>query len=426
MSTRISEARSRTVNRGQQGMGIELMGKAIIAVLEIGTSNTVALIGEVLEGGRVRISGFGSVKTAGVRKGLITDLTQAQAGVRSALTLAEDMASVSVGEVLLAVSGGHISSTCDEGKAPIRSADGKVTREDIDAVRELAREHQFPGQTILHALPQSYQLDDMDDILNPEGMRGKQLRLGSIFIHGQQERIEDARNLLKGLALDTRDIAFSALAAATAVLTDDQRSHGVLLIDLGGGTTNFVLIHRKVVVAAGSFGVGGDHITNDIAQAFGIRANRAEELKLSDGCAVIDAQRAGQRIEMPLNVIAGPLQSVSVRALHTVIEARMRETLELIRDQLGPHLRQAGSGVVFTGGGAYLPRLNELAERIFGVPAQTGELISDIEGVPRDKVRPAALATVAGLLIRSAQTQSDGLADPVGHFVGKLGRVFRR
>ena len=405
------------------------MARSIVAVLEIGTSNTVALIGEAIEGGRARVIGKGTARTAGVRKGLVIEIKQAAAGVHTALTQAEDSADVSVGEVLLAVSGSHIVTTPGEGRLPVRASDGKVTRDDLDEIRELARENR-PGadRVVLHALPQFYKLDEFDGIANPEGMRGKQLRLGTLFIHGQRDRIDDALNLLKGRALDTRDVIFSALAAATAVLTPEQRNNGVAVVDLGGGTTNYVVYLRNVVIAAGSLGIGGDHVTNDIAQAFSIPVNQAEEIKISEGCAIIDPQRSGRRIEIPASVVAASARSISVKALHTVMEARMRETLSLVRDQVGPELRHANAGVVFTGGGAYMPKLDELAERVFGMRSQVGEPLPQyIEGLRDDHVRPAALATVSGLVIRNAQMRDeDNPLGSVGTWVNKLAKGFGR
>lgn len=405
------------------------MARSIVAVLEIGTTNTVALIGEAMEGNRIRVIGKGMARTVGVRKGVIIELKQAAAGIHTALGQAEDAADVSVGEVLLAVSGAHIVTTPGEGRLPVRASDGKVTRDDMDEIRELARENRPEAdRMVLHALPQFYKLDDLDGIANPEGMRGKQLRLGTLFIHGLRDRIDDALNLLKGRALDTRDVVFSALAAATAVLTPEQRNQGVALIDLGGGTTNYVVFLRNVVVAAGSFGVGGDHVTNDIAQAFSIPVNQAEELKLSEGCAIIDPQRSGRRIELPASMVVATAHSISVKALHTVMEARLRETLGLVRDQVGPELRHAGAGVVFTGGGAYAAKLDELAERVFGMRSVIGEPLPQyIEGLRDDRIRPAALATASGLMLRSAQMRDeDNPLGSVGVWVSKLAKGFGR
>lgn len=405
------------------------MARSIVAVLEIGTSNTVVLIGEHVEGGRVRVIGKGISRTTGVRKGMIIELKQVATGLYQALTQAEDSADVGVGEVLLAVSGAHIVATPGEGRLPVRATDGKVMRDDLDAIRELARENKpGPDRIVLHALSQFYKLDDLDGIANPEGMRGKQLRLGTLFIHGQQDRIDDAVNLLKGRAIDTRDIVFSALASATAVLTPEQRNHGVALIDLGGGTTNYVMFLRNVVVTAGSCGIGGDHVTNDIAQAFNIPVNQAEQIKVSDGCAVLDPARSGRRIELPATVLASTARSISVKALHMVMEARLRETLNLIREQVGPELRSAGAGIVFTGGGAYLPKLDELAERVFGMRSQIGEPLPQyIEGIRDDRLRPAALATVSGMLIRSAQMRDEeNPLGSVGMWVRNLAKGFGR
>ncbi|MEI6212013.1 MAG: cell division protein FtsA [bacterium] len=405
------------------------MARSIVAVLEIGTSNTVALIGEPAEGGRVRVIGKGVARTTGVRKGLIIELKQVTTSVHTALSQAEDSADVGVGEVLLAVSGAHIVTTPGEGRLPVRATDGKVTRDDLDAIRDLARDNKpGPDRHILHALSQFYKLDDLDGVPNPEGMRGKQLRLGTLFIHGQRDRIDDAMNLLKGRAIDTRDIVFSALAAATAVLTPEQRNHGVALIDLGGGTTNYVVFLRNVVVAAGSFGIGGDHVTNDIAQAFSIPVNQAEEFKISEGCAVLDPARSGRRIELPATVLASSARSISVKSLHMVMEARLRETLNLVREQVGPELRSAGAGVVFTGGGASVPRLDELSEHVFGMRAQIGEPLPQyIDGIRDDRLRPVSLATVSGMLIRSAQMRDDeNPVSSVGSWVRNLAKGFGR
>ena len=408
------------------------MSKTIIVALEIGTSNTVALVGEVLDSGRVRVTGMGSAKTTGVRKGLIFDIQQAHASVETAVRQAEKAADIEIGELLLAVSGAHIVANRCENRRPVLGAGGKVTHEDVDELCRLAQQvPPEPGRIVLHTISQSYRLDELDNVPNPIDIRGKQLTLSTMAISAKQERIDDAVNLLKGFAIDTRATVFSVLAAATAVLSDEQRLHGVVLIDFGGGTTNYIAVNRNVVVAAGSLGVGGDHVTNDIAQAFGIPLKIAEELKMSDGCAIIQEQQSDRLIKLPVSMVPGAAQYVSTKSLHTVIEARMREILELVRDQVGAELRQSGAGVVCTGGGANLLRLNELAGRVLGVPVQTGKLLADIEWPSDCNFKPAAFATTGGLLLRSAQKQNDFFIEQRESFWGrlknsfaKIGRVF--
>jgi cell division protein FtsA len=399
------------------------MGNQVVAVLEIGTTQTVALIGEPLEGGRVRVIGKGVAATTGVRKGIITEIKQAAAAVHKALEQAEIASGWDVHEILLAVSGAHIATTPGEGRLPVRAADGKVSSEDVEEIRELARAHKLGAdRKVLHALPLFYKLDDLEGITNPEGMRGKQLRLDTLLIHGAQDRIDDAVHLLKDRRVDTRAVIFSGMAASAAVLTPEQKNQGVVLIDLGGGTTNYVVYFRNAVVAVGSLGIGGDHVTNDIAQAFSISISQAEEIKLSEGCAILDSQRSGRRIELPsTSLTINTARSISVKALHTVMEARMRETLNLVREQVGMELRQAGAGVVFTGGGAYMPRLDELAERVFGMRARVGEPLPQyVDGFADERIRPARLATTAGLLIGRAQVREEESA------LGVIGEWFRK
>ncbi len=383
------------------------MGKPIVAVLEIGTTNTVLLVGEPLDGRRMRVSGRGVAQTVGVRKGLLIDLVQARAGIDTARRQAEEASGANVGEVLLGISGSHVATRAGEGRAPIRAGDGKASHEDVEEVVELAQTSGLANdRMLLHTVIQSYAVDELTGLANPVGIRGKQLRLDSLFIHGQRNRIDDAVTLLKGMAIETRGIAFSALAASMAVLTPDQRRHGVVLIDLGGGTTNYVVYIRDVLVAAGSFNVGGDHVTNDVAQAFSIPVRQAEELKLGQGSAVIDAARAGRRFDLPPSVGFASARSISLKALHTVIEARLTETLGLVREQLieGHFQQQLGAGVVYTGGGAYMPGLDALTERIFGVPSRVGEPLQDyIEGLEQAP-HPAAFAAAAGLLLSGAES----------------------
>ncbi len=403
------------------------MSKTIIVAMEIGTTNTVALVGEVLDSGRVRVTGIGSAKTTGVRKGLIVDMQQARAGVEIAVRQAEKSADIAIGETLLAVSGAHIVANRCENRRPVLGAGGKVTHEDVDELRKQAQQiPPEPGRIVLHTISQSYRLDELDNVPNPIDIRGKQLALGTIAVTAKQERIDDAVSLLKGLTIDTGATVFSVLGAATAVLSEEQRLHGAVLIDFGGGTTNYIAVNRKVVVAVGSLGVGGDHVTNDIAQAFGLPLKIAEELKISDGCAIIQEQQADRLIKMPTSMVSGAAQYVSTKSLHTVIEARMREILELVRDQLGVELRQCGAGVVCTGGGAYLLQLNELAGRVFGLPVQTGKLLDEIEWPSTCNLKPAAFATTGGLLLRSAQKQNDFSVEQRETFWGMFKSLFAR
>jgi len=384
-----------------------------IAALEIGTSRTVVCVGES-DGGRIKITGVGSYPTIGVRKRQMFDLVQARTGVETAVRLAEKQSDVSIWQVLMALSGGHILATVNPGMVTIRSSDHVVSRDDIDEVTENAKEVQIdPERQVLHTITQSFTVDDQPGIVKPEGMRCKMLTLNVMAVHGVKSRVENAVNVAKSAELEVTDVAFSGVCAALAALTAEQKRNGVVLIDLGGGTTNYIAYSNDVVAAVGSVGVGGDHVTNDIALAFNIPLNRAEELKRAEGAALIDSEGGARRVALKADV-GFEERMLNCKALHTVINARMDETLRVVRSRLHdagvlPHV---GGGVVLTGGGAYLRKVTELVQRIFGVPCRIGMPVN-VDGL--DKVeQPASLCTAAGLVLYGHMTYEDrGMLAPI-------------
>lgn len=395
-----------------------------IAALEIGTSRTVVCVGESNESGRVTITGVGTYPTIGVRKGQVIDLSQARTGVESAAKQAEKQADVSIWQVLLGSSGAHIQTGVNPGMVTIRSGDHVVSREDIEEVTENAKEMQLDAdRQVLHTITQSFTVDEQPGIVKPEGMRCKVLTLNVMAVHGLKSRIDNAVNVAKSAQLDVTDVAFSGICAALAVLTPEQKRNGVLLVDLGGGTTNYIAYCNNVISAIGCIAVGGDHVTNDIALAFNIPLNRAEEVKRAEGCAVIDVESGGRRV--PLSADVGFEERVlSCKALHTVINARMDETFRVLRSNLDeagvlPHL---GGGVVLTGGGAYLRKATELAQRVFGLPCRIG-LPVNVDGLEAFE-QPASLSSVAGLALYGHMTYEDrGLFSPVKNILkGWFGR----
>ena len=345
-----------------------------IVALEIGTSKIVALVGEMREGGHVMITGMGKHPSTGVRKGEITDLENAGVCVRTALEEAEETGKVSIRQVHLAISGGHIQSLVNRGTVPVQSKDCEITQEDIDQVMEVARAVNLPpDRDILHTICQHFCIDDQEMVIQPEGMEGVKLSLDMLVLHGVRNRLRNAVRVVRSVPMEVQDVAFSGLCSALAVLTPEQKAGGVIVIDLGGGTTDYVAYADNVVAAAGALGVGGDHITNDIALAFNIPLSHAENLKRDSGNAVIDSSSTGQKISVPADV-GFPGRSISLRSLHTVMSSRVDEVLRTIKKHLVSQdiLNHVGAGVVLTGGCAHMRGIVSLTERIFGLPCIIG------------------------------------------------------
>lgn len=346
-----------------------------IVALEIGTSKVAALVGEMREDGNIMITGIGEQESKGVRKGAVIDLETAALCVKSALQAAEENGKVEIHEVHLVVSGGHFRSTINRGSVPVLNPDKVITNEDIEEVMEMARAVSLPDdRDVLHTICQHFCIDEQQYVVNPEGMEGSKLALDMLVLHGVRSRIRNTIRVVRSIPLEVLDVAFSGLCSALAVLTPEQKQGGVIVMDLGGGTTDYVAYAEDVIAAAGALGVGGDHVTNDIAQAFNIPNHRAETLKKENGMAVRDDSRARQEVALPAEV-GFPGRNVNLLSLDTVIHARMEETLMMIKKQLDDDgiTRHIGAGVVLTGGGAHLNGVGRLIESIFGLPCIVGK-----------------------------------------------------
>jgi len=346
-----------------------------IVALEIGTSKVIAVVGELHEGGNVMITSMGKHASAGVRKGEIVDLENAGACVRTVLAEAEEMGKVSIRQVHLAISGGHIQSLVNRGTVPVQGKDGEITQEDIDQVMDVARAVNLPPERdVMHTICQHFCIDDQEMVIQPEGMEGAKLSLDMLVLHGVRNRLRNTVRVVRSVPVEVQDVAFSGLCSALAVLTPEQKAGGAVVIDLGGGTTDYVAYANNVLAAAGALGIGGDHVTNDIALAFSIPISQAESLKSESGNAIIDSSSTGQRITLPPEV-GFPGRSVSLRALHTVMNTRVDEILRMIRKRLMTEdiLHHVGAGIVLTGGGAHMKGIVTLTEKIFGLPCSIGK-----------------------------------------------------
>ncbi len=392
-----------------------------IAALEIGTTQTVVLVGELDQARRVRIIGKGVYPTTGVHKGQVVDLQHAKSGVEMAVKQAAEESQVDIGRVVMAVSGGHVEASQNQASVAVMSRDRIVTRDDVEEVTERAREIQLPdGREVMHTITQNFSLDGQSGIVKPEGLQGSQLLLNMLLIHAKRGPVENMRSVAVAAELDVDDVVFSGLCSALAVLTPDQKRNGVVVVDLGGGTTNYLAYAGSVMAAAGSIAVGGEHVTNDLVLAFNILQMRAEEMKLQYGSAVISPSAGLRRIPVP-NDFGKQDQTISLKAFHTVINARMSETLQIIRSRLheADLLGKLGAGVVFTGGGASMPGICELGQSIFGVPCSVGEpsvfspALDNVPNLP-------SFATAIGLIQYGIRTYHDtGMKDLLRRIFGR-------
>lgn len=345
-----------------------------VVALEIGTAKVIALVGEMREDGHIMVTGMGEVPSQGVSKGEVTDLEAATDAVRAALTGAEESGKVAIREVYLVVSGGHIQSLVNRGVVPVLDADGEITRDDIDKVMDVARAVNLPAECeVLHTVCQHFMIDDRQRVVQPEGMEGARLALNMMVLHGVRTSLRNTIKVAETVPVDVSDVAFGGLCSALAVLTAEQKKGGALVIDLGAGTSEYLAYAGGVIAAAGVVGVGGDHVTNDVALAFGIPMRQAETCKRDAGCVLPGGDAGDQKLSAPPGGgFAG--RSVPLRSLVTVIRARMEETFDMVRRRVDAEgvLGHLGAGVILVGGGAHLAGVTDLASEMFGVPCLVG------------------------------------------------------
>jgi cell division protein FtsA len=371
---------------------------SIIIGLEIGTSKVCAVVGEMSAEGALNVVGLGQARSRGVRKGEIVDAPAVEEDVRQAIVEAEQMADVEIRSVYLGVTGGHIRGFNNRGVHPVVSADREISEEDVQDVIKNAKAINLPAEnSVLHAIRQHFLVDGQDGISNPVGMLGARLEVDVHVVHGHFNRLQNAIRVVKGMQLEVDEVVFNGLASSLALLSNEQKELGALVMDIGGGTTDYAVYADGVIKHTGVLAVGGDHLSNDLAYGLKVPLGRAEQLKIEHGGAFVDESVKGQSITHT-NELGLPLKTVNLEHLRRIISLRLEEIFQLIAQDV----EQAGlldylrAGAFLCGGVARIPNIANLAEQILEMPVCVGKTNS-ISGLKSALDQPE-FATAIGLV----------------------------
>jgi cell division protein FtsA len=339
--------------------------------LEIGTSKICVVVGEGRPDGTIKILGVGQAPSRGVRKGEIVDFETAMKCVHEAVVDAEQKSDVMIRSVYVAVAGSHIQSFNNRGSVVLPDERDEIDEQDIEDVKVNAREVSIPAQNaFLHSIIQHYHVDGQDGVLNPIGMLGQKLEADFHVVHGVRTRIQNTIRCVKELPLEVEDVVFAPLASAQVVLTQHQKNLGALVIDIGGGTTDYIVYVDGAVKQSGVLAVGGDHITNDISMGLRIPMTRAEKIKIEEGSVTLGNCLPGETILLKDDSgFAG--KEIERETLNTIIHLRMLEVLELLKRTLDEEsfINYVGAGIFITGGCSLLNGIDHMAQEIFEMPA---------------------------------------------------------
>ncbi len=371
---------------------------SIIVGLEIGTSKVCAVVGELNGEGALNIVGLGQARSRGVRKGEICDAPAAEEDVRHAIVEAEQMADVEIRSAYLGVTGGHLRGFNNRGVHPVVSADREISEADVQDVIKNAKTINLPAQNhVIHAIRQHFLIDGQDGITNPVGMLGSRVEVDVHVVHGNLNRLQNAIRTVKGLQLEVDDIVFTGLASSLALLTNEQKELGSLVVDIGGGTTEYVVYANGIVKHTGVLAVGGDHVSNDLAYGLKVPLSRAEQLKIEHGSAFVEEATKGQTITIS-NELGLPLKFINLENLRRIMSLRLEEIFQLILQDLeqADVLNYLRSGAFLCGGGARIPQIAKLAEQVLEMPVSVGKTNS-ISGLKSALDQPE-FATAIGLV----------------------------
>jgi cell division protein FtsA len=369
---------------------------SIVVGLDIGTSKVCAVVGEMTEHG-VEIIGLGSHASQGLRKGVVINIEATTNSVKKAVEEAALMAGCEIHTVFTSISGGHIKAFNSHGIVAVKNQE--VAQRDLDRVIDAAKAVAIPmDREVLHVLPQDYVIDEQDGIKEPLGMSGVRLEAKVHIVTGS---VTSAQNIVKccnRTGLNVAEIVLAPLAAAEAVLSEEEKELGVVLVDMGGGTTDIALYHDGTLKHTAVLGIGGNHVTNDIAAGLRTPFNDAERIKQRYGFAKARMVTEDERVEVP-SVAGKGAGTVSRQILCEIIEPRLDEIFELIQREIAKsgYEGSLASGVVITGGSMLLPGAVEMAERSFGLPVRLG-VPAHVGGLV-DVINSPAYAAAVGLVL---------------------------
>ena len=373
----------------------------IIVGLDLGTTKVCAIVGEAKDDGQVDIIGIGISPSHGLKKGVVVNIDSTVESIKKAVKEAELMAGVQINSVYVGISGDHIKGLKSQGVAAIKNRE--VGSADVARAIDTARSIDIPGtQQILHVLPQEFIIDDQDGIKEPHGMSGTRLDVKVHIITGAVTAIQNIIKSCSRAGLHVNDLVLQPLASSRAVLTTEEQELGVVVVDIGGGTTDMALFREGSLFYTGVLPVGGNHVTNDIAIGLRTPQSEAEKIKIKHGCALASLVKHEETIEVP-SVGGRPPRLLSRQILCEIIEPRVAELFEIVQQRIKSTASEdmIASGVVLTGGTALLEGMQDAAEKYLGMPIRRG-VPRNIGGL-QDVVNSPIYATGVGLVLHGAE-----------------------
>lgn len=365
----------------------------IVGAIEIGTAKVVVAIGEITAGPSLNIIGVGESLSQGIMKGEVVDFEAASSVTHAAIMAAEDRAGVNLSSVFLAQTGSHLKGFLNESSVNVGSSDGHVTQDDIDRVIKDAKNKQLPSDRVyIHHIQNPFKLDGRL-ITNPLSIQGQKLQVGYWSVHGDIGKLRDHIHIVNSFGIKVDDVIISSIASGSMVADQTEKMNGILVLDIGRGTTDYLVYRGGYVIKTGVIPIGGDHITNDISLGLRIDRNQAEIIKKQYAQTV--SSNSSDMIIINTEGSFTP-RNIPPNAISQIVNARAKELFSIVRTEVehSIHLKHLAAGVTLTGGTSRLLNISAIAKDVFNADVRLG----DNPLWACDSLRDPEYSTVLGLL----------------------------
>src|SRR5512137_89452 len=399
--------------------------KRKIAAIDVGTTKVCTIMGTLDSSSGLRILGVGISPSHGIEKALVANVTQAKDSIRQSIKKAEMMAGYRLDSAYIGVTGKHISSNNNKGTIAITKTDQLVRPDDLKRVLDVALNIKAPvDRKMLHVIPRAYTLDG-HEVKNPVGMHGYELNVEAHVITAAVASVQNLTQCVRGVGIEIEDLVLEPLASAEAVLSEEEKQAGVLIADIGGGTTDIAVMREGSIYHTSVLPVAGHQVTRDIAAGLGLSFELAEEMKKKYGSLITAEEEEDDR------TVGENGHSISYRDLCEIIRARVEELMRLVVLELPrtDYSKLIPAGIVVTGGGANLPGIVEMTQSITRLPVRIG-VPPALNGVSNALLNDPAYATSVGLVLwkmKNDNTQQRWITKPTGlrGLFSSLFRLFR-
>ena len=377
------------------------MENEIIVGLDIGTTKIACIVGRKNEFGKIEILGYGKTESIGVKRGVVTNIEDTVRSIQTAVSIAEQQSSVDIKYVNVGIAGQHIKSLQHRGTLIREDADKEISNVEVEQlIHNMYKLNMLPGEEIIDVIPQDYIVDDEDGIRHPVGMLGSKLEANFHIIIGQTAAAKNIYKCIKKAGLEDSQLILEPIASAEAVLSDEEKEAGVVLVDIGGGTTDLAIFQDNIIRHTAVIPFGGDIVTEDVKEGCSIIRRHAEELKVKFGSSLASENRDDEVVAIPGLRGRAP-KEITLKNLASIIQARMEEILEHVYYEIknSGFEKKLIAGIVLTGGGAQLRDINQLAAFTTGMETRIGYPNEHLAMEVSDDIASPMYATGIGLVI---------------------------